>query len=711
MQLPDDYYWHHFKEVLAYLGKFKCALLCQAKQAELAEVAALPEDAQKLLVRLYNRKGRVIATDGIKYTEINDIEVALNALTHSGWLEPIASVTADVLAALTKPALQDMCEKLRTKGIHLPNKSATKASWLEFAIAQQSAFSVSDLPQTWLLKPRLLSWYFWLYLYFGRFETSLTHIALRDLGLKKTTQTRAQARFSSPVRAANAFYWRMQKVTLKNELKSLTSCQVIKRFESAWLASSLGKEAKRLKQHVLSFYATAPQLSDDDACTLLPYCQSESAREKHIRLLFKLGQKDTAKRMLEAVLEEGADEELMVFASDFLARKYHDKRTSVLTDILRASKAPITLDDAFKNEVEDGVISHLKEQGEMAIFSENHLWRALFMCTFWDLLINHPKAGFAQEQDTLPEVFKHDTFFEELGDDIQALLTGLNNKAQFYRHLLQTITRYYGQLPHLVTWHQGLFAELKYVCDAIPFEQLMELLLQMSQHIGRYWRGWPDLVVINQGQLRFCEVKAQGDSLRRAQLVMLNQLNTLGFSTEIQRVEFGYSASQKYAVVDIETTGGRKGGHRITEIAVVIVQNGKVLKEASWLVNPERPISRFITELTGISNDMVKEAPRFFELAQEIKTQLTDCVFVAHNVNFDYGFFKDEFARINEPFKMPKLCTVALSRHYFKGLKRYGLAQLCAHFDIPLTGHHRALNDARATAKLFELINQARKNA
>ena len=101
---------------------------------------------------------------------------------------------------------------------------------------------------------------------------------------------------------------------------------------------------------------------------------------------------------------------------------------------------------------------------------------------------------------------------------------------------------------------------------------------------------------------------------------------------------------------------------------------------------------------------MVKDAPLFSEVADSLSEFMQNCVFVAHNVNFDYGFFKQEYQRIDRYFKMPKLCTVRETRKYFPGLKSYSLGNLCATFEIPLESHHRALCDAEAAAALLKMI-------
>lgn len=161
-----------------------------------------------------------------------------------------------------------------------------------------------------------------------------------------------------------------------------------------------------------------------------------------------------------------------------------------------------------------------------------------------------------------------------------------------------------------------------------------------------------------------------------------------------------------FAVVDIETTGGYAASHAITEIAVRIHTGEHEVQRYHTLINPGVPIPRFITSLTGITNEMVAQAPAFEAIAAELYDLLHDKVFVAHNVNFDYSFLRHFFKSCGYTFDPPRLCTVRLSRKVFPGLKSYSLGNICAYLSIPLKDRHRASGDVEATVRLWEHIVQ-----
>jgi DNA polymerase III subunit epsilon len=162
--------------------------------------------------------------------------------------------------------------------------------------------------------------------------------------------------------------------------------------------------------------------------------------------------------------------------------------------------------------------------------------------------------------------------------------------------------------------------------------------------------------------------------------------------------------STKYAIIDVETTCGSAERERITEIAIVLHDGENILDTFTSLVNPERAIPYNITQITGITQEMVENAPKFYEIAKKIVEITQDAVFVAHNVRFDYGFVREEFRRLGYTFVRKQLCTVRLSRQAFPNLGSYSLGNLIQHFNIQVEARHRALADTLATTYIFQRI-------
>ena len=163
-----------------------------------------------------------------------------------------------------------------------------------------------------------------------------------------------------------------------------------------------------------------------------------------------------------------------------------------------------------------------------------------------------------------------------------------------------------------------------------------------------------------------------------------------------------------FAIVDIETCGSKfafqKG--RIIDICILVHDGISVIDKFSTLINPECHISGFYTNLSGITNDMVKDAPKFYEVAKDILAFTEGKIFVAHNSSFDYNFIKDEFSSLGFKFRRDTLCTVKLSRKLMPGKTSYSLGNLCESIGITIHNRHRAEGDAIATAQLLDILLQ-----
>jgi len=164
-----------------------------------------------------------------------------------------------------------------------------------------------------------------------------------------------------------------------------------------------------------------------------------------------------------------------------------------------------------------------------------------------------------------------------------------------------------------------------------------------------------------------------------------------------------------FVVVDVEATGAKTPPNRIIELGAYRIRQGKIVDRFLTLVNPEIPIPRFVMALTGISNEMVRDAPLFVDVAPRWLDYVSDAVLVAHNALFDTSFLNHEISRVYPGHRMfnPHLCTVKLSRQAIPGLDNYRLDTIANHFSIPIVSRHRAGSDALATAELFlHLLNR-----
>ena len=159
-----------------------------------------------------------------------------------------------------------------------------------------------------------------------------------------------------------------------------------------------------------------------------------------------------------------------------------------------------------------------------------------------------------------------------------------------------------------------------------------------------------------------------------------------------------------YSIIDVETTGGKFNQEGITEIAIYKFDGVDIIDQFISLVNPEIPIQPFVQQLTGITDNMLVNAPKFFQIAKRILEITDKTILVAHNSSFDYRMLKIEFDRLGYEFITPQLCTVNLSKKLIPNMSSYKLGNLVKSLGIPISNRHRASGDAKATLELFKLL-------
>lgn len=161
-----------------------------------------------------------------------------------------------------------------------------------------------------------------------------------------------------------------------------------------------------------------------------------------------------------------------------------------------------------------------------------------------------------------------------------------------------------------------------------------------------------------------------------------------------------------YAIIDVESTGGKIEEEAIIDIAILRFDGHRIVDQFHSLVNPEREIQPFVTSLTGITSKMVQTAPKFYELAKRIVEITNDAVLVAHNTQFDYRILKEEFHRLGFDFKSATLCTVELAQRLLRDHDSFKLDKLAKALGIPISNRHRALGDAEATLSLLKILRE-----
>jgi DNA polymerase-3 subunit epsilon len=686
IELPPKYYLTHFQELRAVLLLQYGAFFGPEHHAFFSDFDELTEDAQCLYLRLLNRRGQFFFKESLKYKEIDSFEEALSLLFEKCFIRSVnESDLIPLLDFLPKPCLLELA---------LKNGIDFKKSWSRDRLKDElKNFSSTDWPEI-VIQDRMAEVSYLLFLYFGKIQDNLSLYTLRDLGVRKVNskKTSFKARFVSREDALSHYFF----ARLSQDIDQHPVIET-------WPVP-LNSESKTLKEDVLLALAENYKKAEEQfrALEILKHSMAHPGREKRVRLLYQLDLKDECLKELNELLEAPYTDGEFLFAEDFLARKFYSRRRSILTETLRNAQK-ISIDESYFRHPELGVIDHFKEQGIVALHLENYLWNCLFGLLFWEELFESDKTSLYNEFERRPQDLYSKAFYEIHEGEIHAKLDVLS-----LEYLLRKIEDKKDVPNGVFGWHESIPDNLKLFLESSPPQSVKDILVHMAKDFVNRSTGFPDLLVIKEGKAKFYEIKAEGDVLKQTQLLQMLALQKAGFEVEILQVEYAFNPDQLYVVVDIETTGGGQPYHRITELGAVKTRNGAVIDRFQTLVNPERFISREIEALTGISNAMVKNAPKFAEVMDAFDEFTKDAIFVAHNVSFDYGFIQAEFNREERRYVRPYICTkVGMKKHY-PGLESYSLKNLTKHFNVSLETHHRALCDAEAAAGLLFLINQKR---
>lgn len=708
--LPSKYYLGHFNEFVDFISDHCRHLQNDADQRFLACFARLPEDAQCVLVRSANRKSSVIKRSTLYYDEIHDVDSQIQLLIEAGLLDNIMEQDwSGLLSTLTRP---ELCSLL--KQAEIPFKSSTKRGDLETAVIENVTFSqcnAFEILNQYVVRRFDQHLDYFLFIFFGNLNSRLNKFSMRDMGImhtRKGDESNA-ARFDTQDQARTTYFYSVKA----HEAKSLNAMQALIEInqitESQSLSVPAGPQAEAAKDKY--FFRLGQALANENIeKALIAWNRSNhpEAQERWVREQYKAGNKKQVQARIEGIIAEPESEYLLVFAEDFQARKFNNKRTSVLTDMLRQNSQCIQIDEIYRETVELGVQHYYEGQGCRAFRTENQLWQSLFGLTFWQELHHPDDVALATEFDIQPRSLTQHYFFDKYSTDILQRLDLLTDTHSVITHLTKMAAQHYGKANGVFLWHANLLETLTTFIRATDIAPVKTILLRMAEDFGSLSDGYPDIMIVEEGRVRFEEIKAPGDQLRKNQLLTIRQLRKAGFDVRITQVEWYIDPKQPYVVVDVETTGGKADSHRITEVGMVKMVEGKIIDSWQSLINPQRHISKFITQLTGIDDELVADAPLFAEVIRDIASFLHGSVFVAHNAAFDYSFFRKEFERCGEHFRMPKLCTVREMRKAVPGLRSYSLANLTEHFGIDMSQHHRALSDAQAAAELLVIINQHR---
>ena len=657
---------------------------------------------------MVNRRGAIFNRTLFRYAEISDLERAADDLLACGQARTLkAEDYSAFVACLPKDVL--------VAGAKAAGRTDIRVSWpkaklvdyfltqVPFEVAAEHCGAAKFIA---LDDVRPLE--FLLYLYFGKTEDDLKNFALRDLGIMRTNKaTSFKARFTDGDEARACFHYSRLLDRHRSQIAGIYQDAVADIFGGPDCPSDYAADLRsRAAWQVGQFFE---KLGETDlARQLYRAGSSPECNERLVRLLYGAGDKADAEDLLRRMIDDPASDGEFVFATDFYARKFGGRRTGSCTELLRAG-VTLTVDDVYRGNPEAGVAGVMRRRGYRVFFAENTLWHSLFGLLFWDELF---------ESESASQQFRLGAALPQ-GPELRASVCRPDRRQAGCRSIRKCVSicccARSLRTGAVRTASSPGITSTSTRCGCCCREPAGKESRRSSARCAR-----TSATCATDFRISCWRRTAPSPSWRsRPKATLSAAINSRGCDSsgtpasvaEIGRVDYRFDPEQDYVVVDVETTGSWASGDRITEIGAVKIRNHQVVDEWHSLVNPQRAIPARITQITNITNEMVRDAPIFSEIADSFMRFMGDGIFVAHNVNFDYGFISYEYERLERRFRFPKLCTVAGMRRRYPGHKSYGLGKLCEFYGIELKTHHRALCDARATSHLLNLINQKREAA
>ena len=549
VELPEKYYLDNFKSLLRFVEE-KCGSLLSRKEKNFyRKFRQLPESAQCLFVRLTNRKGSYFRASKLFYAEIPDLTDALTLLCEQKLFSTLAprhvSDLSEVLCIFPKPDLLPLLRQLDagwTKSVQLLKKpdlveqsvAHLDARKLIKAInAQELVVRVHYEAEIEMIR----------FLYFGDIQGDMSQFVVRDLGFIKTEaldEEKLKAYFSTRQEAEDKLL--ISKVyrdfKLLRDEQAAPAETIFTWFTDQQLSSTQFCEPALPLFNKLSLRLgklLEQQQHPRFALHVYQHTDQAPARERCVRLMHKLGLKDEALGLCDAILEAPQNAEESYFAQDFQDRIHKKKRTKRTTDFLKNSDC-ITLDEDTRHYVEWGVLEYYQQLGYQGVHAENYLWRSFFGLLFWDIIFDQDCEAMHHPLQITPTDFYTPAFLRKRKKQLLDRLNVLNHADRFYHIIQHHYETKIGISNPMVGWHDSILPLVAQCYDSLEPAQISSILLEMARDLKENTRGFPDLFVWNDTTYHFIEVKSPNDHLSAQQLHWLHFFQKQGIQAEVIRV-------------------------------------------------------------------------------------------------------------------------------------------------------------------------------
>ena len=543
--LPPKYYLDYFRYVLDFVSEKYTHILSETESLFIEKFKNLNEDAQCLFVRITIRKGIYFRVHTFNYAEIGSIGEACQILTKTGFLIPVQhydeAIGADLLRIFTKGELYVQSREL----VDVKIPKAIKRTELEELIIDhiedgdiisclgaQNEVVVQGFQEEWSII-RLL--------FFGNTYGDMSDFIIRDVGNAKFQQF-DEEHFSPSFDSRKDLLavWNMRNYRYEYKLlMELGSPEVIYEWiKSIDLYYYLSIEKSRSGTEKLinkaAYYLEQNQLVEK-ALEIYAFTDAVPSRERRVRVYKKMGKMDEATSLAQTIMENPQSAKEHYFASDFINREQARVKS---TTQRQKEGITISIPEAHKNRVENGVVSYYKDRGYHAIHSENFIWKSLFGLTLWDIIFDPSHSSIHQPLQRRPSDLTRGSFYTKRKGKIDEHLNSFKSKRGFVQYVKNNYMRFDQMANPFVSWHEDLFETMQVLMQKLNLRQLKSVIREIAIDPTVRSSGFPDLFVWNDDEYHFYEVKSPTDQLSEKQLFWLEHFAQIKINAEIVLVQW-----------------------------------------------------------------------------------------------------------------------------------------------------------------------------
>lgn len=555
-ELPPKYYLEYFNFVLDFVQEKYRHILNEGEWRFLRKYYCLSEDAQCLFIRFSNRRGLFFRVNKLSYSELSDIPALLNELLEREFIESLnpekhQTFSKEMLSVWTTKELVEQFSKLLTEK-KTTYKKLKKEELVE-AILQD--FELNEIVETLnSFEPIIKVCFeyevtFMKFLFFGNRYLDMTEFVMRDMGLvqfENHDDDKLVARFTTRKDAEDKWLITDQNdlfSQLKDTAPALDVYDWFMNFADS--VNDLSEVAKPSYERLIIKVATFLEKSKllDEALLVYRLTEQVPSRERQVRTLQKLNHIDEAFSLCQQMIEYPKNADEKFYAIDFLNKLNTKKRTKKSTTSWLHQAESITISIDFRHQVEMGVVDYYHQEGKLAVFAENHLWRAIFGLVFWDIVFDPSLVAFHHPFQRRPSDLYLPDFYEKRKDMIISHLDSFANVQDLLVYMGERYESKFGIANPFVVWleeegHHPIWLMVRKAVELIEFEAMKKILHEMSKNLVEHLRGFPDLFMWDDvaGEYCFVEVKSPTDNLSNQQLSWLQYFQEIGVNAKVLRV-------------------------------------------------------------------------------------------------------------------------------------------------------------------------------